>query len=98
MILRAWAMYGKSKLILGILLILYLPQIIFAIIVTIFTFIPNNLSAGMYHSDLMYGAECWLDVAQRIIFRCWVVQAVLKMLFYSPAPGTPPFCNLSLEP
>ena len=98
MILRAWAMYGKSKLILGILLMLYIPQIIFAIILTLFAIVPNNLSTGMYHSNLMHGAECWLDVAQRIILRCWVVQAVLKLLFYSPAPGTAPFCNLSLEP
>ena len=47
-ILRVWAMYNRSRLILGILLTLFLLEIIFLILFNAVESDPKNLS-GMYH-------------------------------------------------
>ena len=48
MILRVWAMYGRSRLILGTLLMIYIPEIIYTTVITIIATIPVNPS-GTYN-------------------------------------------------
>lgn len=53
MILRVWALYNRSRLVLGILLMVYIPENVLTIIVAVIANTPENI-IGMYPTWRLY--------------------------------------------